>query len=80
MNISLACAKPKCNKPVSSMKRRQQSIFDLEDGGGMFLREVGTLHRTACHYIPEDTHIHRFRCENHTYRTQTIITSDTPKT
>jgi hypothetical protein len=62
------------------MKSRQQALFNPENGGDMFLRKVGTLHQTTCRHIPEDTTIHSLGCEDHTYKPESLITCDTPKT
>jgi hypothetical protein len=38
-------------------------IFDPEEGGDTFLRNIG-LRMTTRRYIPEDGNIHNYRCEN----------------
>jgi hypothetical protein len=40
-----------------------QLIFDPENGGDTFLRNIGSL-RTTQRYIPEDSNIYNYRCEN----------------
>jgi hypothetical protein len=39
-------------------------IFDPEDGGDMALRNVGYFQRTTRCYIPKDSTVHKYRCEN----------------
>jgi hypothetical protein len=38
-------------------------FFDPEDGGDMFLRNVGWLSTVYMRYIPEDSTFHNHRCE-----------------
>jgi hypothetical protein len=39
-------------------------FFDPEDGGDMFLWNVGWLSTTTWRYIPEDWSVHNHHCEN----------------
>jgi hypothetical protein len=40
-------------------------LFDPEDGGVMFLRNVADSQLTTRRYIPEDSILLNHRCENH---------------
>jgi hypothetical protein len=62
------------------MKSRRQAFFGPEIGVEMFLRKIGTLHRTKFYYIPEDRTSQSLRRENHTCNVKTLVTCDTPKT
>jgi hypothetical protein len=39
-------------------------VFDPEDGGDIFLRNVGSYIWTIRRYIPEDEKVHNYRCES----------------
>jgi hypothetical protein len=41
-----------------------RSILDNEDGGDIFLRNVGSLSADTRRYISEDSTLHHHRCEN----------------
>jgi hypothetical protein len=39
-------------------------FFDPEDGGDIFLRNIGWLSMATLRYIPEDSILHNHCCEN----------------
>jgi hypothetical protein len=48
----------------STIAKREGLLFDPEDGGHMFLRNVRWLSTDTRRYIPEDRTLHNRRCEN----------------
>jgi hypothetical protein len=49
-------------KPTRSSQERE--LFNPEEGGSTFLRNVGDLYRTIRRYIPGESTAHSLRCEN----------------
>jgi hypothetical protein len=61
-----------CLPPAFTLVSCSAYFFDPEDGGDMFLRNVG-WQRTTRRYIPEDGALHSRRCESLKYYTIIIV-------